>query len=78
MADPLRADAGELTAEEILTALHDGRRVIVKTEMLGSKHEITLRHDGGVYYCDTPTTLHKHESTEEMRQCIQNQGYAAD
>jgi hypothetical protein len=38
-------------------------------------HEITLRHDGETYYCDTPTRLHKHQSTEEMRECLERQGY---
>ena len=37
--------------------------------------EVTLRHDGDVYYCDTPTTLHKHESSDEMRECLDEQGY---
>lgn len=78
MTEPLRIAAGELTADEILGALEAGRRVVVETEMLGSPHEVTLRHDGEVYYCDTPTTLHKHETTDEMRECIARQGYASD
>lgn len=78
MTGPLRAPAGELGADEILDALDDGTRVIIETEMLGSDYEVTLRHDGSVYYCDTPTTLHKHESREEMRRCIRNQGYVAE
>jgi hemin uptake protein HemP len=78
MSDPLRVSAGELSAEEILAALEEGRRVVVRTELLGGTHEVTLRHDGEVYYCDTPTTLHKHESPAEMRECIANQGYASD
>ncbi|MFB6159621.1 MAG: hypothetical protein ABEJ61_00405 [Haloferacaceae archaeon] len=77
MADPLRVDAGELTAEEILDALRDGRRVVVRTEVLGG-HEVTLRHDGTTFYCDTPTTLHKHEAEGEMRDCIERMGYAKD
>jgi hemin uptake protein HemP len=76
MSDPLRVVAGELSADEILSALDDGRRVVVRTEMLGSEHEVTLRHDGSVYYCDTPTTLHKHDDEAEMRECIHKQGYA--
>lgn len=78
MSEPLEVASGELSADEILAALHEGRRVVVSTEMLGSEHEVTLRHDGTVYYCDTPTTLHKHESTEEMRRCIHKQGYSSD
>ena len=78
MSEPIRAVAGELTADEILAALEEGRRVVITTEMLGSEHQITLRHDGERYYCDTPTTLHKHDSVEEMRTCIYNQGYAKE
>jgi hypothetical protein len=75
MTEPLHITAGELGAEEILTELDRGRRVVVRTEMLGSEYEVTLRHDGRIYYCDTPTTLHKHETREEMRECITKQGY---
>jgi len=78
MNDPLRAVAGELAAEDILAALESGRRVVVETELLGADYEVTLRHDGSVYYCDTPTTLHRHESREEMLQCLANQGYAEE
>jgi hypothetical protein len=46
--------------------------------MLGGVHEVTLRHDGTTYYCDTPTTLHKHRSAEEMRTCIERMGYGRD
>lgn len=72
---PLRVKAGELDAEAVIDALNEGRRVIVTTELVGSEHEVTLRHDGSVYYCDTPTTLHKHESEDGMRQCLDRQGY---
>ncbi|WP_435319996.1 hypothetical protein [Haloarchaeobius sp. TZWSO28] len=75
MPEPLRARAGELSADEILDAMKDGRRVLITTEMLGVEHEVTLRHDGRIFYCDTPTTLHKHESEDEMRMCIEKQGY---
>jgi len=76
--EPLHANAGELAVDEIIAALVDGRRVVIVTELLGSEHEVTLRHDGSTFYCDTPTTLHKHGSEAEMRQCIHNQGYASD
>ena len=74
--EPLRADAGELTADEILDALREGRRVIVRTEMFGSSYDLALRHDGTTFYCDTPTRLHKHDSEAEMRQCIEQMGYS--
>lgn len=78
MTEPLRVVAGDMTADEIIATLEDGRRVVVETEMLGNVHEVTLRHDGQTYYCDTPTTLHKHPTSDEMRECIAEQGYASD
>jgi hypothetical protein len=76
MSEPLVIDAGELGAEELLETLESGRRVVVNTEFLGSEHTVTLRRDGETYYCDTPTRLHTHDSAEEMRECIEEQGYA--
>ncbi|ESS12192.1 MAG: hypothetical protein A07HR60_01132 [uncultured archaeon A07HR60] len=73
---PLRTTAGELTPDEILSALEAGRRVIVTVEMLGSETDVALRHDGEIFYCDTPTRLHKHDDIEEMRTCIEKMGYA--
>ena len=70
-------EAGECEPEELLAALESGDRLVVRTEFLGNEHEVTLRHDGGVYYCDTPTRLHKHDSKAEMRTCLERQGYAA-
>ncbi|MUV57827.1 hypothetical protein [Halogeometricum sp. CBA1124] len=78
MPEPLRAKSGELTADEILDALREGRRVIVEAEMLGGVHEVSLRHDGTTFYCDTPTTLHKHPDEKGMRDCILKMGYARD
>ena len=73
--EPLVIEAGEVEIEEILDALESGQRVVVHTEFLGGSHEVTLRYDD-VWYCDTPTRLHKHESREEMRTCLERQGYA--
>ncbi len=78
MTEPRRVTAGELSIDDLLEALNDGQRVIVETEMLGSTHEITLRFDGETYYCDTPTTLHKHDDEIEMRECIRQFGYCKD
>jgi hemin uptake protein HemP len=78
MPEPLRVRSGELTADEIVSALREGRRIVIETEMLGGIHEVTLRHDGETFYCDTPTTLHKHPDEEGMRTCIANMGYAKE
>ena len=73
--EPLRVEAGELTADEILTALREGRRIVVTTDLFGSRREMTLRRDGETFYCDTPTRLHKHADEAEMRACIEHMGY---
>jgi hemin uptake protein HemP len=77
MGETRVVEAGEYGPEELLTALEGGDRIVVRTEFLGTEHEVTLRHDGEVYYCDTPTRLHKHDTAEEMRTCLENQGYAS-
>lgn len=78
MTEALEVDAGELDGDSILSALEEGTRVIVRTEFVGETHEVTLRWDGNVFYCDTPTRLHKHENREEMRTCLEKQGYAGE
>ena len=69
-------EPGEHTADELLSGLQNGERFVVQTEVLGSIEELTLRYDGDVYYCDSPTMLHKHTDAEEMRECIENLGFA--
>jgi hypothetical protein len=76
MTEPLVTKAGEQSIEDLLAALEGGRRVVVQTTMGGTDHEVTLRADGETFYCDTPTRLHKHDTIEEMRECIEQQGYA--
>jgi hypothetical protein len=76
MGAPLHVSAGELSADEVLAALKEGRRVVVRTELLGSEQAVTLRWDGDIDYCDTPTQLHEHESEAEMCECIERQGYS--
>jgi hypothetical protein len=76
MAEPLHVAAGDAETDEIMAALTAGRDVFVETEFLGDTHEVTLRRDEDFFYCDTPTTLHKHDSEEAMRECLNRQGYA--
>lgn len=78
MTDPLYITAGELQTDEILGAIEEGRRVVVTTKLMDEEVQITLRHDGSTYYCDTPVRLHRHENQQEMRQCIRRMGYASD
>lgn len=78
MSDPTVVEAGEYTAEELLSLLEEGRRLVVRTKVLGAEEELTLRYDGETYYCDSPTTLHKHADAAEMKTCMENYGYVAD
>ncbi|PCR91627.1 hypothetical protein [Natrinema ejinorense] len=77
MSNPLRASAGELELEAIMSAIQDGRRVVITTTTGRTESEVILRYDGSVYYCDTPTRLHRHESERDMRRCIRKMGYGA-
>ena len=71
----LRIEPGGATIDEILDRLDAGVRVIVTRELLGASHEVALRYDGETYYCDTPTTLHRHRTEAGMRACLERQGY---
>jgi len=71
-------EAGEWPSGRIVEALEDGQRVVVRTEFMGSVHEVTMRWDGDTYYCDSPTRLHRHEDREGFRGCLRRLGYSAD
>ncbi len=77
MSNPLRISAGDLETDAIMDAIEDGRRVVITTTTAHREYEVTLRYDGSVYYCDTPTRLHRHETEREMRTCIRKMGYGA-
>ena len=77
MGGPTRIEPGELSVEEIIDRLHAGDRVVIERELLGGVHEVTLRFDGETYYCDTPTTLHRHDTPEGMRRCLDQQRYGS-
>ncbi|MFC7187498.1 hypothetical protein [Halorubrum yunnanense] len=76
MTEVLRVEAGELSADEIIDALNNGRRILVDVEVAGGRHEVVLRYDGETYHCDTPTNLHRHAEEAEMRGCLDRMGYA--
>jgi hypothetical protein len=78
MSGPTVIESGEHTARELLDRLREGERLVVQTEVLGNPEEMTLRYDGTTYYCDSPTTLHKHDSPEEMRECMRHYGYVSE
>jgi HEPN domain-containing protein len=78
MSGPTVVEAGAHDADELLARLRAGERLVVKADVMGSERELTLRYDGETYYCDTPTRLHKHETAEEMVECMREYGYVSD
>ena len=70
-------EPGERTVDELLSGLKSGERFVIQTEVLGSMEELTLRFDGDIYYCDSPTILHKHTEEDAMRDCIEKLGFTA-
>jgi len=75
MSDIPTINAGEIDADALLKMLKRRGHVVIQTELLGSEHTVTLRWDGETFYCDTPTRLHEHETEQEMRTCVEQQGY---
>lgn len=76
MERSITIEPGEHSATEILDRIKQGQRVLVRTTVAGTPHEIALRFDGETFYCDTPTRLHRHESEDEMRVCLEREGYS--
>ena len=77
MVSPTVIDAGDCATDELVERIREGNRIVVRTEFLGNDHDVTLRWDGEHFYCDTPTTLHRHETEAEMRECIRKHGYCS-
>lgn len=75
MVEAIRAKPGELTADDVVDALDSGRRVLITVEVVGTEKQVALRRRGDVYYCDTPTTLHTHDTESGIRTCLESQGY---
>ena len=66
----------EPATDALLDALNDGYSIVVRTEFLGETYSLRLRVREGVYYCDTPVTLHRHDTERGMRACIEKYGHA--
>ena len=61
----------ELTAPEIIDIVNDGGRVIIEQSILATSVRLVIRYQDGTYYCDTPMKLMKHETEEELRDCLE-------
>jgi hypothetical protein len=71
MTETIRVAARELTASEILDLLDAGKRVIIEVSMAGIGLDMSIRHQSGTYYCDTPMKLLTYETDEGMRTCLE-------
>ena len=65
----------EPTADGFIDLLNDGYAIVVRAEFLGESYRMRLRLREGVYYCDTPVNLHRHDTEREMRACIEKYGH---
>lgn len=61
----------ELTAHEILDIVNGGGRVLIELSLLGKSARVVIRRHEGTYYCDTPIMLMRHETEEELRECLE-------
>ncbi len=66
-----RIKRGELTSREIVDVIEGGGRVIIEMGILGHTTNVVIRSQGGVYYCDTPMKLLRHENSEDLTRCLE-------
>lgn len=78
MTDIRSISAGELPSKEIVTILHDERRLQIRTHVAGDEHTVTLRYDGERYFCDTPMKLLRSKERKDLVRCLRQMGYSKD
>lgn len=71
MTNITRVSREELTAIEILDILEAGGRVVIELSVLGNAMNVVIRQHNGTYYCDTPMKLLRHDSQDELRECLE-------
>lgn len=70
MTEIKRVSRQELTAQEIIDVVQNGGRVVIEVSLFGKSTDVVIRYHDGIYYCDTPVTLMKHDSPEQLRDCL--------
>jgi hypothetical protein len=73
--DPTDRLLEEPTADAFVDLLNEGYAIVVRAEFLGESYRMRLRLREGVYYCDTPVNLHRHDTEREVRACIEKYGH---
>lgn len=71
MSTITHASRSELTAPEILDILEGGGRVLIELSVLGKSTTVVIRAHNGIYYCDTPMKLLKHDTPEDLQKCLE-------
>ncbi|MDG5758860.1 hypothetical protein QA600_05850 [Natronococcus sp. A-GB1] len=71
MTEIKRVSRKELTAAEILAVLERGGRVVIELSILGQSMDVVIRRNAGTYYCDTPMKLLTHDTSDELRDCLE-------
>ena len=61
----------ELSAVEVLDIVDEGGRVVIEMSVLGKTTKVVIRHRDGIYYCDTPMKLLKHETRQDLQNCLE-------
>lgn len=69
--DPVRISRKELSSDEVLDYLDDGRSVIVTLGRMGIEKDITLRKSDEEYVCDTGLKLMSYDNRDDMKDCIE-------
>ena len=71
MSEITHISRNELTADEVIEIIDTGGRVIIEASVLGKSTRLVIRRHDGIYYCDTPMKLMKHETPAELRKCLE-------
>lgn len=70
MADIKHVSRKELTADEVLSVIETGGRVIIEIPVMGRTMSVVIRRSDGTYYCDTPMKLMKYDDPVDLKACL--------
>lgn len=70
MADIKYVSRKELTADEVLSVIETGGRVVIEIPVMGQNVSVVIRRSDGTYYCDTPMKLMKYDDPGDLKACL--------
>lgn len=71
MSHVIHVTQQELSAGEILDVIHSGGRVVIELSVLGKGVKVVIREQDGIYYCDTPVKLFRHDRPSDLARCLE-------